>query len=83
MIFGGLVSLASCASMKTGAFAAFYKVVPMLLVCYFLPSLLTFFHLIDHTDDTLYQVATRYLLPATLVFLTLSIDLKEVLQAGP
>lgn len=64
-------------------FKIFYKFVPMLLVCYFLPSLLTFFELVDHGNKTLYFVATRYLLPATLVYLTLSIDLKEIFKLGP
>lgn len=64
-------------------FRGFYKVVPMLLVCYFLPSLLTFFGLVDHHQSNLYFVATRYLLPATLVLLTLSIDLKEIFRLGP
>ena len=81
MVMLGFIFWSSSSEFKP--FKLFYKVVPMLLVCYFLPSLLTFFHLIDHTDDTLYQVATRYLLPATLVFLTLSIDLKEIFRLGP
>ena len=59
-------------NIKTGFFGLFYKVIPMLLVCYFLPSLLTFFEVVDHKNSSLYFVATRYLLPATLVLLTLS-----------
>lgn len=70
-------------SIKTGFWGRFYKIIPMLLVCYFLPSLLTFFHIVDHKTSNLYFVATRYLLPATLVLLTLSIDLKEILRLGP
>lgn len=61
----------------------FYKVIPMLLLCYFLPSLLTTFGLVDPEESQLYFVASRYLLPASLVLLTLSIDLKEVLKLGP
>ena len=34
-------------------------------------------------ESRLYFVASRYLLPASLVLLTLSIDLKEVLGLGP
>ena len=64
-------------------FKIFYKFVPMLLVCYFLPSLLTFFGLVDHHNSSLYYVATRFLLPATLVYLTLSIDLQEIFRLGP
>lgn len=69
-------------SLKTGIFAKFYKFIPMLLVCYFLPSLLTFFGLVEEKNSNLYFVATRYLLPATLVLLTLSIDLKEIFKLG-
>ena len=71
------------ASFKTGPIALFYKIIPSLLLCYFIPSLLTFFGLVDHHDKTLYFVATRYLLPATLVMLTLSIDLKAIIGLGP
>ena len=70
-------------SIKTGFFGKFYKFIPMLLVCYFLPSLLTFFKIVDHDNSELYFMATRYLLPATLVLLTLSIDLKEIFKLGP
>jgi len=61
----------------------FYRVIPMLLLCYFLPSLLTTFDIVDPEHSQLYFVASRYLLPASLVLLTLSIDLKEVLKLGP
>ena len=70
----------------------FYKFVPMLLLCYFLPSLLPALGLVDHSfletkpadgGSSLYYVATRFLLPASLVLLTISIDLKEILRLGP
>ncbi len=61
----------------------FYRFVPMLLLCYFLPSLLTFFGIVDPEQSQLYFVASRYFLPASLVLLTISIDLNEVLKLGP
>lgn len=61
----------------------FYKAIPMLLLCYFLPSLLTTLGIINPEESQLYFVASRYLLPASLVLLTLSIDLKEVFKLGP
>ncbi len=61
----------------------FYKCVPMLLMCYFLPSLLTLFNIVDPKKSDLYFVATRYLLPASLVLLTISVDLKEIFRLGP
>jgi uncharacterized membrane protein len=65
------------------AFRAFYRYVPTVLLCYFLPSLYTTFGLIDPEQSQLYFVASRYLLPATLVLLTLSVDLKGILALGP
>ena len=63
-------------------FKKFYSVVPMLLLCYFLPSLLTTFGIVDGENSQLYFMASRYLLPASLVLLTLSIDLKEIFKLG-
>ena len=64
-------------------FRTFYKFVPMLLLCYFLPSLLTLFEIVDPDETQLYFVATRYLLPASLVLLTLNMDLNEIIKLGP
>lgn len=70
----------------------FYRVVPMLLLCYFLPSLLPLLGIVDREfleaspaegGSALYHVATRFLLPACLILLTLSIDLRETLRLGP
>lgn len=61
----------------------FYSVIPMLLLCYFLPSLLNTFNIVDGEESQLYHMASRYLLPACLVLLTLSVDLKEILKLGP
>ena len=116
------------ASSKNTKWQKFYKVIPMLLLCYFIPSLLTTFGviasewydiepMINHLKtlglsvdasmsletikeimessaidgkeidafkhkSNLYYIASRYLLPASLVLLTLSIDLKEVKKLG-
>ncbi len=64
-------------------FRKFYKVIPMLLLCYFIPSLLTTFKIVDPDQSELYFVASRYFLPASLILLTLSIDLKEIIRLGP
>ena len=61
----------------------FYTFVPALLLCYFLPSLLNTFGVVDGNGSNLYYVASRYLLPACLVLLTLSVDLKAILSLGP
>ncbi|MCP3128440.1 DUF819 domain-containing protein [Shewanella sp. KJ2020] len=61
----------------------FYRFIPALLLCYFLPSLLNTFGVIDGDASQLYFVASRYLLPACLVLLILSVDLKAILGLGP
>ncbi len=65
------------------AFKKFYKYVPTLLLCYFIPSLFNSAGIIDGEQSRLYFVASRYLLPATLVLLTLSIDLDAIMRLGP
>lgn len=61
----------------------FYTFIPALLLCYFIPGLLNSFGIISGEESGLYFVATRYFLPASLVLLTLSIDLKGIIKLGP
>jgi len=60
----------------------FYTFVPTLLLCYFIPSLLNTFGIINGDSSKLYFVASRYLLPSSLVLLTISIDLPEIKKLG-
>lgn len=60
----------------------FYKFVPSLLLCYFVPSVFTTLGVISPDGSSLYYVASRYLLPASLILLTLSIDLKAIANLG-
>lgn len=66
----------------TVAGAKFFKYVPTLLLCYFVPSIYNTIGLINAEESRLYFVASRYLLPTCLVLLTLSIDLPSVLRLG-
>lgn len=61
----------------------FYSIVPSLLLCYFIPSIFSSFGLISGDVSQLYYVASRYLLPASLVLMTLSIDFKGLFSLGP
>ena len=71
------------ASRETGVWKKFYTYVPALLLCYFIPGIYNSFGLIDGNASKLYNpVASRVLLPAALVLLTLTIDLKGVLRLG-
>ena len=62
---------------------AFYKYVPALLLCYFVPGLLGSLGVISGERSQLYFAASRYLLPAALVLLTLSLDLPAIRRLGP
>lgn len=82
-------------SLKGGFWEKFYKIVPGLFMAYMIPAIFTTVGLIapDWTTTTdhgyvtnhssnLYYVSSRYLLPAALVLMTLSIDLKAVFALG-
>jgi uncharacterized membrane protein len=69
-------------SAETGFWKKFYSVVPALLVCYFLPSIFNSMGIIDGEHSKLYFVASRYLLPTSLVLLTLSTDFKGIIKLG-
>ena len=64
-------------------FKRFYTYVPAILLCYFIPSLYNSFGLISGEQSRLYFIASRYLLPAVLVLLTLSIDFPAIVRLGP
>ncbi|WP_422362232.1 DUF819 domain-containing protein [Reichenbachiella sp.] len=60
----------------------FYGIFPSVLVCYFLPSVFNSLGIIDGNNSKLYFVASRYMLPAALVLLTLSTNFKEIKKLG-
>jgi uncharacterized membrane protein len=59
-------------------FKKLYTFIPPILLCYFLPGLLNSMGIISGTTSALYTMASRYLLPASLVLFTLSLDLREI-----
>ncbi|MEG3660128.1 DUF819 family protein [Arenibacter palladensis] len=69
-------------SIKTGFWSKFYNIVPAVLMCYVLPSILASSGLISDETSGLYFMASRYLLPAALILMTLSIDLKAIANLG-
>ncbi|MBQ0740635.1 DUF819 family protein, partial [Aquimarina celericrescens] len=60
----------------------FYKVVRALLMCYLIPAIFNSLNIICDSTSQLYFVASRYFLPASLVLMTLSIDLKAIKNLG-
>ncbi len=82
-------------SKKDGFWHKFYKIIPALFLAYFLPAILTSIGLIapewttinqdgsvTEGSTSLYYMSSRYLLPAALVLMTLSMDLKAVFNLG-
>lgn len=86
IVFGLLMTILlvifKTSSSSKQVFVKFYKYVPALLLCYFIPSIFNSMGIIDGEQSNLYFVASRYLLPASLALLTLSVDLKEIKKLG-
>lgn len=83
-------------SIKEGFWKKFYIIFPSLLMCYLLPSIFSSLNIIapewkeigENGEEVIkksniYFVASRFLLPAALVLMTLSIDLKAMFKLGP
>jgi len=82
-------------SKTSGFWSKFYKIVPGLFMAYFIPAIFTTLGVIAPEWETvgtageavkgksqLYYVSSRFLLPAALVLMTLSIDLKAIFNLG-
>ncbi|MEX0771468.1 MAG: DUF819 family protein, partial [Balneolaceae bacterium] len=78
-----LASIFVTAQSKHPFWQKFYTFIPSLLLCYFIPSVFNSLGIFSGEVSNLYFVASRYLLPASLVLLTLSIDIKGILNLGP
>ena len=86
IVFGLLMAILmvifKTSSSSKPVFVKFYKYVPALLLCYFIPSIFNSMGIIDGEKSNLYFVASRYLLPASLALLTLSVNMKEIKKLG-
>lgn len=88
IVFGILITILALvfvtASSKSRGWQTFYKFVPALFLCYAIPAV---FHwplgLISGANSSLYTVASQYLLPASLILLCVSTDLKMIGRLGP
>jgi len=63
-------------------FGRFFKIVPPLVLCYFVPTGLVATGIIPRASD-LYEWVKQWVLPGSLVLLTISLDLKAILRLGP
>lgn len=87
VVFGILMTILALvfytSGRKEGFWNKFYKYVPSVLLCYFIPALFNTFGIISGENSGLYSMASRYLLPASLILLTLGIDMKGLRRLGP
>lgn len=59
-----------------------FKVIPGIVFCYFVPTTLAAFDVIPN-ESPLYDWVKSFVLPASLVLLTLSLDVPAILRLGP
>lgn len=59
-----------------------YTYVPSLLLCYIFPATLNSLGILSGDQSSLYKVSTTYLLPAALVLLTSTADLRAIMRLG-
>ena len=59
-----------------------FKILPPLVLCYFLPTALRGWGVIP-AESACYEWIKQFILPASLLLLTLSLDVKGILQLGP
>lgn len=60
----------------------FYGIIPPIFLCYFIPGILNSFGIISAKESALPGMAMNYLLPASLVLLTLSLDIPSLRRLG-
>ncbi|MBK9737226.1 MAG: DUF819 family protein [Saprospiraceae bacterium] len=70
-------------SLENKIWKKIYVFLPPLLLCYFIPALLNWpLNLVSGDVSLLYKTSSRYLLPASLIFLCLNVDMKGLIGLG-
>jgi len=59
-----------------------FKIVPSVVFCYFVPTALSGFGVIPN-ESPMYEWVKQFILPASLVLLTLSLDIPAIMRLGP
>ena len=83
LLFLALALVFFTSNSNSKGFKIFYKIFPALLMCYLIPAILTSTGVISNEYSHLYKMAKTYLLPAALILMTLSIDIKGLINLGP
>ncbi len=59
-----------------------FRIVPSVVFCYFVPTALSGFGVIPN-ESPMYEWVKQFILPASLVLLTLSLDVPAIIRLGP
>jgi uncharacterized membrane protein len=85
-IFISLIIMLACifylAKLKIQVFKLLFKAIPPLLFCYFLPSLLVEYQIIEIGDSDLNSTLGKTLLPFCIFYFTLGLPLKKLKSIG-
>ena len=68
---------------KNNSLQKFFKFFPSVLLVYLIPAILVNLGIIDISNSQVYQFNVDHLLPATLILMTLSLDLPALAKLGP
>lgn len=86
IVFGVLMLILgvifSTSSSEKKGWKMFYGIIPPLFLCYFIPGILNSAGIISGSQSALPKMASSYLLPASLVLLTLSLDIQALRKLG-
>jgi uncharacterized membrane protein len=67
---------------RNNSWKKLYGIIPPLLFCYLIPSFLNSFQIINGETSELYSFSTKYLLPASLILLLSTANLKAIFGLG-
>lgn len=82
-LLGSVLALAFYTKSLGGFWDKFYTFIPIILVCYLLPSVMVVSGLVDMSNSQLWPIARDAFLPAALILMCLSVDLGGIARLGP
>lgn len=82
ILFFILILIFKATESKNKFAIAFFKIIPPILLCYFVPGVLNTLNLFSGKESGIYPFVSKYLLPVCLFLFTLSLDSKVLKKFG-
>ena len=82
ILFLILILIFKASESKNKFAITFFKIIPPILLCYFVPGVLNTFNLFSGKESGIYPFVSKYLLPVCLFLFTLSLDIKILKKFG-